>query len=375
MHSYIRVFKILAILISMSVATGVSAQDDNTGASLTFDRLFEEVSGMCADAEHDDGYVYINRVNPDAPFRRARRGILVVGGGDTIRAMEPFSGPDANLVRYASTVNTYSRAFGDSVTVYCMPIPTQAAYYCPEDAEEHTQDQYRAVKRIFSELEPQVVPVDIFPVLGDHAAEPIYLRTDHHWAPLGAYYAAQEFALAALVPFVTIDKFDVHEVPGFVGTMYGFSRDARIRKAPETFVYYTPRDTRYDTYYVNYRLDRRRKNVISASEESAGPFFIPAKGVATYCTFMGGDNKLVRVETGADNGRRLVILKDSYGNALPSCLFNSFEEIHVIDCRYFPLNIVAYIQDHAITDVLFANNMIHATMLHTCDTYDSYLTQ
>ncbi|MDE5934197.1 MAG: hypothetical protein K2G95_00340, partial [Muribaculaceae bacterium] len=68
MHSYIRVFKILAILISMSVATGVSAQDDNTGASLTFDRLFEEVSGMCADAEHDDGYVYINRVNPDAPF-------------------------------------------------------------------------------------------------------------------------------------------------------------------------------------------------------------------------------------------------------------------------------------------------------------------
>lgn len=373
MRSCTHVFKILLVLLSASVAAGVSAQDDNTDGSLTFDRLFEEVTGEQADA--DDGYVYVNRQTAAAPFRRARRGILVVGGGDTIRAMEPFSGPAANLSRYASTVNAYRRALGDSVTVYCMPIPTQAAFYCPEDAEEHTQDQYTAILDIFSELDPQVVAVDIFPVLGEHAAEPIYLRTDHHWAPLGAYYAAQEFAMAAMVPFKPLDSFDVHEIPGFVGTMYGFSRDARIRKAPETFVYYTPRDTHVSTFYVNYRLDRSRKRIISTGEEITGDFFIPARGVATYCTFMGGDNKLTRVETGAANGRRLAILKDSYGNALPPFLFNAFEEIHVIDCRYFPLNIVAYLKSHGITDVLFANNMTHATMLHTCDTYDSYLIQ
>ena len=94
--------------------------------SLTFDRLFEEMTGQESDIDFDsDAYVYVNSQTPDAPFRRARRGIIVVGDRDTVRAMEPFSGPEANLVRYASTVNAYSRALGDSVTVYCMPIPTQ----------------------------------------------------------------------------------------------------------------------------------------------------------------------------------------------------------------------------------------------------------
>ncbi len=356
----------------------VYAQDDESSdtLSLTFDRLFEEMTGQESDIDFDsDAYVYVNSQTPDAPFRRARRGIIVVGDRDTVRAMEPFSGPEANLVRYASTVNAYSRALGDSVTVYCMPIPTQVAFYCPEEAEEHTQDQYMAIRRIFRELDTQVVPVDIFPVLGEHANEPIYLRTDHHWAPLGAYYAAQEFAFSAMVPSRELDRFDSHEIPGFVGTMYGFSSDRRLKKAPETFVYYTPRDTPVETYYVNYRLDRSRKRIISVGDEISGDFFIYAKGVATYCTFMGGDNKLTRIETKTDNGRRLAILKDSYGNALPPYLFNSFEQIHVIDCRYFPLNIVDYLHENGITDVLFANNMTHATMMHTCDTYDSYLIQ
>ena len=114
---------------------------------------------------------------------------------------------------------------------------------------------------------------------------------------------------------------------------------------------------------------------LTVGDEISGDFFIYAKGVATYCTFMGGDNKLTRIETKTDNGRRLAILKDSYGNALPPYLFNSFEQIHVIDCRYFPLNIVDYLHENGITDVLFANNMTHATMMHTCDTYDSYLIQ
>lgn len=372
MHSSIHAFRYIFLLAFFAVASGVVAQDD-VGISLTFDRLFEETTGMEADA--DQGYVYINSITADAPFRRVRRGILVVGGGDTIRAMEPFSGPDANLVRYASTVNAYHHALGDSVTIYCMPIPTQAAFYCPEDAEEHTQDQAPAMQRIFSELDPDIISVDLFPVLGEHASEHIYLRTDHHWAPLGAYYAAQEFAMAAMVPFRTLDQFDVHEIPGFVGTMLGFSGDRRVKNAPETFVYFTPRETSVETYYVNYKLDRTRKKIVSVSQESSGSFFIPAKGVATYCTFMGGDNKLTRVETRVGNGRRLAILKDSYGNALPAFLFNSFEEIHVIDCRYFPLNIIAYLRGHGITDVLFANNMTHATMLHTCDTYDTYLSQ
>ena len=59
--------------------------------------------------------------------------------------------------------------------------------------------------------------------------------------------------------------------------------------------------------------------------------------------------------TSTKNGRRLLIIKDSYGNALPGYLFYSFEEIHVIDFRYFPGNVVKYINSNGITDLLFAH--------------------
>ena len=53
------------------------------------------------------------------------------------------------------------------------------------------------------------------------------------------------------------------------------------------------------------------------------------------------------------------MLKDSFGNAIPGYLFGSFEEIHVIDFRYFTYNIKDYVDEHGITDILVANNISH----------------
>ena len=70
-----------------------------------------------------------------------------------------------------------------------------------------------------------------------------------------------------------------------------------------------------------------------------------------------------------------MILKDSYGNALPGYLFSSFEEIFVVDCRYFTENIRKFVTGHQITDILFANNLIHASSKKTTLSYENYLVQ
>ena len=72
-----------------------------------------------------------------------------------------------------------------------------------------------------------------------------------------------------------------------------------------------------------------------------------------YLTFMGGDEQVVRVKTNVKNGRKLAIVKDSYGNAIPGYLFGSYEEIYVIDMRYFDLNLVNFVKEQKITDLLF----------------------
>lgn len=323
---------------------------------------------------------YINHITADAPFRRVRRGILIVGTGDTVRALEPFKGSTDGLEAYASAVNEYARCLPEGVNLYCMPVPTAVAYYCPESAAGYTSSPRKAMLDLFGRLDERVTPVDVYPTLGVHASEPIYSRTDHHWAPLGAYYAAGCFATVAGTPFRPLCDYAEHVTDGYVGTMGKFSADRAVTRAPESFTYYTPLDSSYTVEYVKYSIRRPKGATIGTvtgeSEPQEGPFFYDSfKGASSYLTFMGGDTRLAHVTTGANTGRRLLILKDSFGNALPPYLFSSFDEIHVVDCRYFTRNILSYVTDNGISDVLFVNNLTHAVSLRTSEAYRRYLVQ
>ena len=311
----------------------------------------------------------------DLPVRRSN-GIMILGKGPEMRYMSCYGGCPDNGEAYAQTANTYKRTFGRNVNVYLMPIPLAVEFYCPPVAYEWSREQLPVMEHMFDCLEG-VKAVDIYPTLSEHSDERIYSRTDHHWLPLGAYYAAEKFARVAKVPFKRLNNYDAYVVRDFVGTMPKFSKDNAIRRFPEDFVYYVPRGVRFTTTYINYSLDGARKNITGESEPQVHDFFMKYKdgSAAAYSTFMGGDAKIVKVETSTHNRRRLMILKDSFGNALPGYLFYSFEEIHVIDCRYFNRNMIDYVKGNNITDILFANNMGHASNSATWEMYLKYLEQ
>lgn len=316
---------------------------------------------------------YINTVTNDYPARKTAKGIIIIGSGKNIRALEPFSGSRTSGHRYAEAANQYKRVLGDKVNVYCMPIPTAAAFYTPEAAKSMSRDEKTNINGIFEHLSDSVYAVDIYTPLSQHAAEHIYSRTDHHWAPLGGYYAAQKLAQVAGVPFKDLSHYDSDTIRPYVGTMKMFSGDASLGNYPEDFIYYTPRGISYKTTYINYSL--RGQKVVGEKAPTEGKFFCPAKGTGAYCTFMGGDAKIVKVQTGTHNGRRIVIIKDSFGNAVPGYLFFSFEEVHVIDSRYFTRNIKQYVEENKITDVVLANNVTHIGMATINKNIIKYLTQ
>lgn len=311
-----------------------------------------------------------------ADVRRTKSGIIIIGKGDSVRAVEPFRGLEQRGINYAEAANRYKKTFGNRVNVYCMVIPTAVALYCPEEAQEWTKDEWAAIDNVYSHLRNGVKAIDLAETLKAHAEEDIYARTDHHWAALGAYYAAQQFAEIADVPFADLSTYQRHAIHNYVGTMYRFSKDVAVKNAPEDFVWFVPQNVTYTTSYIKYKLGRN-KQVVSESEPTDGNFFYEYEdgNSAAYMTFMHGDLNTTTVKTSTRNGRRLLILKDSYGNALPSFLFHSFEEIHVVDCRYFLRNIARYVNEHAISDILFANNAGHAHAEATYKAYHRYLEQ
>ena len=73
-----------------------------------------------------------------------------------------------------------------------------------------------------------------------------------------------------------------------------------------------------------------------------------------YTKFIGGDSYTVDIKSPTvTNGRTLIIVKDSYGDALAPFLIGSFQEIWVVDVRYFKLNLADFAAAHGATDVCF----------------------
>jgi hypothetical protein len=284
-------------------------------------------------------------------------GVIVVGSAPTARALMAFNNKKGGEKGFAKVVNLYQETFGPDVNVYCMVIPTATEFYCPESARSCSQSEFLVLSDLYAQIDSTVRVVDVYMALRNHVNEDIYLRTDHHWSPLGAYYAARQFAMVAGVKVPELEEYEPRTIKGFVGSMYGYSKDITVKKSPEDFVYYTPRDVNYSTTYRVYTLDKDYR-ITGEKKARKGDFFVAVSNTSSaYCTFMGSDVRITQVKTDADSDRRLLVLKDSFGNAIPGYLFDSFEEIHVVDFRYFTYNIKDYVDQNGITDILMANNI------------------
>ena len=289
--------------------------------------------GAAQDMSESNGYlVYKN------PADGRYYGIVLYAGGYN----------EDHFIKY---VNSFAEDLGDGIQTYVMVAPTSGEFYCPSNYAGYNASQKEDIDYIAAGLNDNIISVDCVTPLSQHLDEPIYCRTDHHWQTLGAYYAAQAFAEAAGVPFADLSTFEErHVTGGFLGTIYGETLSADLLNDPDDFVYYVPSND-YTAYYYDtaYNFD----NIY--------PFFLKydqnvVPGSA-YSTFMGADNKIVRVETDVNNGRVLAVFKDSYGNAEIPFYMSGFEEIYVCDVRYFDLNAIDFLKEHGVTDVLFTMNM------------------
>ena len=316
---------------------------------------------------------YTNTVNPNDPAHISN-GIIITGKAGSVRAFSTLNLTSSSAVACANCADFYKSTLGDKVEVYLMVTPSAATYYTPNVARGWTRNTAEVFNTLYASIKSDVKIVDVYSALAPHAHEEIFLRTDHHWAPLGGYYAAKEFARVAGVPFKDLSSYDTVTVNNFVGSMYNYSKDPVVKSSPEKFVYHKPRNIDYTTTYINIRLGENNAPVGEYCPVQ-GNYFYNFKGAGAYCTFMGGDNKITQVRTSVGNGRRLLIVKDSFGNTLPGYLFFSFEEIHVVDFRYFTRNLKTYIQSNNITDVIIECNISFACSSKPMASYKRLLTK
>jgi len=330
----------------------VKQQDENTAESATDVTHITDVSDIIAENTSTKPAVTTAVTTTTEPEEYEPP----VEVGDSIiiykkRAISFYGGLDSIAEAYANTLNDFKKEL-PSVNVYSLIAPTSVSFYLPDEYKDYTVSEKKEIEYANSFLE-NVTPVDAYSVLEQHKDEAIYARTDHHWLPLGAYYAAEEFAKTAGVPFTDISDMKSETKEGYVGSMYTYTQSTILSENPEDFTYYKPKNKYKTDYYTSsFTFDYEGDLLMDITN------FDP---VGYYLVFMLGDDKIVHVSTDVDNDRTLVIFKDSYGNAMVPCLVGSFSDIYVCDIRYFEPNAAQFCKDVSATDLLFAMNTFSAT--------------
>ena len=156
--------------------------------------------------------------------------------------------------------------------------------------------------------------------------ERLYYRTDHHWTSEGAYRAYCLLMEELGQSSVPRDDFTVEQISGFYGTSY--SKSGLWLTEPDTLELWTGSDIQAVTTVY----DANRADPVTRE----GMFFREyLEDADKYPVFLSGNHARVHIETNADSGKRLLVIKDSYAHALAPFLAEEYSTIDLIDLRYF----------------------------------------
>lgn len=242
------------------------------------------------------------------------------------------------FVRNVAGLKNFARK--TSIPFYVLPVPSGSQEQpdkLPYSALNHDQhEEYRAIQSGLAGTRAKVI--DLFDALSDKTGKDYYFKTDHHWNAYGAFVGYQALVKAMGDSPSPIDDFEFKiGSNAFYGTLY--SKAILSNQIPDTL--YLPVNKK--TMRLTQQTGSKTRSSIYWNE------FLGQKD--KYSTYLGG-NHSVDVVKNADikNGKKLLIIKDSYANSMIPFLASSFSEIHIIDLRYYNQDIYDYIKQNGITE-------------------------
>lgn len=233
-----------------------------------------------------------------------------------------------------------------------MPVPTATTVLKDKlPANSSNFDELRVINEAKSMLDDYNV-LDVTQSIMNVSYP--YYKTDHHWTTDSAYAAYADWCeLTGRVDSVKSEHRSYKSYNGFRGTLY--SKVLCLESAHDVVKVYTPANN--DEYTVT--CDGDVKNLEYGFWDSS---FEKKKDV--YAGFYGGNYGVVHITKNrgeralsAEGSKKLLLIKDSYANCFAPFLYEHFDEIFMVDLRYFNENLSDFAAKNAITEVLSLFNI------------------
>lgn len=261
-----------------------------------------------------------------------------------------FGGGEAMGKSYANVINSYNKLLSPGIQVYNLIIPVALEFEITEKYAKLQKPNRPAIENIYNNEDANIKKVWAIDEIRKHRSEYIYFNTDHHWTSLGAYYAYRAFCETAGLTPVSLDTVASKVKPAFLGSLYRLTRDAGLQKNPDSVRYYLFKDS------VNFYIGSNKIGYWNKSKM----YGEGATGTNSYSVFLQGDLPTVKMETQHKNGRKIAVVKESYGNAFAPFLVNNYEKVIVVDQRYYTGDFIAMLKAEGINELLFINNIFAA---------------
>ncbi|MDR0596485.1 MAG: hypothetical protein LBG50_02985 [Clostridiales Family XIII bacterium] len=323
--------------------TGAAVGGTGTGAAVSGGAATPSGAGAAPDTTWEDEETTAeNRLSGEGT---REGGVVVIG--DT--ALEFYGFSAKTNKRYANIVSDFADKYSGQVTTAAMVVPTNIEFKLPKKYADMSDSQRDAIDYIYKHMGGGVKKIDVYNTMKKHAGEYIYFRTDHHWTQLGAFYAYRDYCAALGMPHSGMLSYPQRRFDGFLGSFYNsIGGNSEMKANPDYVLAYLPIVPYKATGYENSSMsDGFELSLVRTTKE--------IQTANKYLAFSGGDLPLIRIKTEGKTGRRLIIFKESYANAFIPFLTENYDEITVVDFRYYEGSADGLIEKYKINEALFLN--------------------
>ena len=254
---------------------------------------------------------------------------------------------DADI--YVDAINYVKEKLPDT-DVYVMLIPAAFNFYAPERFQDPLTKANVTMEKVYGRISDDVVKVNIYSALEDAKDEYIYFRTDYHWTARGAYCGYKVFAEMAGFEPVSLEDMRHAVVEGdFYGALIREMHEPEaLVESPDYVEVFFPMIEYSATLYEDAGMvDGVPLELVRES----------TNGTDKYFAFNVGDHPLIHIVSENKNGRKLLVVKDSFANAMTAYMACDFEEVFYVDYRLLKMDIFSFVEEHSIDSVLFLNKV------------------
>lgn len=196
--------------------------------------------------------------------------------------------------------------------------------------------------------------VDVRDTLMDHNEEYIYYKTDHHWTSAGACLAYEVWSEHTGGEAEKKDELAENVVSDkFRGSLYSKILDADSAY-DEIWTYGLQKDDAFGSKDCTVTIDEKQQLDSIYDDEKL-------QEKDKYAYFLGGNYGQVHIQNqkaaSKAKGKNILIIKDSFANSFVPFVTQDYENIYMVDLRYYNGDMKSYLQEHNITDVLVLYNI------------------